>query len=412
MSDYTFDPAFARDHFIGKYIAYASRQTDAAHEYHEAIGLVLLSMVTPDIRARLRPFPKGLRTNLYVALIGSTSKSRKSTAKDIGVDILTRVLPEVLLSSKSTPEAFAEQLESRPHQSSLWAVDEFAALMVQLQRRDYLAGLVDILLELYNGVDEYRYVRTKRPVHIQAPHLSVIGCAADTVFESLHTHDVESGLLPRFAVVMPEDKPKRLPFYATGDDDTAARNELVRELAALCPKRDDEGRVTEARNACFQPQALEVIDNYAEEHEEHYNGAMFRRLMPMVLKVSLLSAIGAWHLTTMGRDIVVTSADAHAALKVIKRWTEFAEAFVQRLGESRMEILVRRASEFMSQGAPHVARRDVARYLRLDARLLADVEKTLVDRELIRVGDFKEHAAGPAIRCWQWLGGNRVSETG
>src|SRR5262245_56808494 len=131
MSDYAFDAAFARDHFVGAYTAYAARLTDAAHEYHEAAALVLLAMVTPDIRARFKPFPKGLRTNLYISLLGSTSISRKSTAKDIGVDLLMRMMPHALLSLKTTPEAFAAQLQKRPRQATLWAVDEFAALLVQ-----------------------------------------------------------------------------------------------------------------------------------------------------------------------------------------------------------------------------------------------------------------------------------------
>jgi len=406
MSEYVFDAAFPRDHFVGAYTAYAGQLTDAAHEYHEAVALVLLSTVTSDLRARFKPFPKGLRTNLYVALLGSTSITRKSTAKDIGVDLLTRVLPRALLSSKTTPEAFAEQLQDRPRQSSLWAVDEFAALLVQFQRRDYMTGLVDVLLELYNGVDEYTYSRTKKPVIIRSPHLSVIGCAADTVFDALHLHDIESGLLPRFAIVMPESKPSRLPFFESGDEDTAARNNLVSQLNKLCPKRGEDGQVIGApREVRFQPQTLDVIDQFAKEQEERHTGAMFRRLMPMVLKVAVLSAVGAFRLT-IGNDIIVTAEDASAAITVVSRWTRFAGAFMERLSESKTEVLVRRASEFMrTRKNPTVARRAVARRLHVDSRLFADVERTLLDRELIKMVEHKAHAAGPTggTKCWVWL---------
>ncbi len=406
MSEYAFDAAFARDHFVGSYIAYAGGLTDAAHDYHEAIALVLLAMVTPDVRAHLKPFPKGLRTNLYAALIGSTTSSRKSTAKDIGVDLLTRVLPHALLSAKTTPEAFAEQLQTRPKQSSLWAVDEFAALLVQFQRREYMTGLVDVLLELYNGVDEYTYSRIKNPVSIKCPHLNVIGCAADTIFDNLHAHDVESGLLPRFAIVMPASKPKRMSFFESGDEDTAARNNLVRRLYTLCPSHSDDGQVIGTpRDVRFQPQALDVIDQFAKEQEEHHSGAIFRRLMPMVLKVATLSAVGSFRLT-LGDAIIVTSEDAGAAIKVVTRWAQSAEAFMERLSESKVDVLVRRASEFMrTRKTPNVPRRLVARRLHVDSRVFADVEKTMLDRELIKVANVKEHAAGPAAGtcCWVWL---------
>ena len=39
---YTFDCAVPDDHFLAKWVAYASERTDAAHEYHEAAGLAYL----------------------------------------------------------------------------------------------------------------------------------------------------------------------------------------------------------------------------------------------------------------------------------------------------------------------------------------------------------------------------------
>jgi hypothetical protein len=269
-----------------------------------------------------------------------------------------------------------------------------------------MTGLVDVLLELYNGVDEYTYSRTKQPVSIKGPHLSIIGCAADTVFDDLHQHDIESGLLPRFAIVMPELKPKRKAFFESGDEDTAARNNLVSQLHTLCPKRNEEGQVTGTpRDLRFQPQALDVIDQFAKQQEERHSGAMFRRLMPMVLKVAALSAVGGFRLT-IGHDIIVTAEDANAAIKVVTRWIGFAGAFMERLSESKTEVLVRRASEFMrTRKTSTVARRAVARRLRVDSRAFADIEKTLLDRELIKVVEHKTHAAGPTggTKSWVWL---------
>src|SRR5262245_14809189 len=40
---YSFTAAVSPDHFLGRWIAYASARTDAAHEYHEAAALVLLA---------------------------------------------------------------------------------------------------------------------------------------------------------------------------------------------------------------------------------------------------------------------------------------------------------------------------------------------------------------------------------
>lgn len=399
MSSYSFDAAFPAGHFVTDYIGYASRQTDAAYEYHEAIALSLLAAATPDVRAEIKQFPHGLRTNLYVALIGSTSKSRKSTAKDIGVDLLQRAFPFALLPDKATPEAFASKLADQRKRASLWAIDEFAALLVQMHRREYLAGLVSLGLSLYQQPN-HTYERQKGNIVIQDAHLTIIGCAADTVFDNLHKADVESGLLPRFAIVMPEHKPERLPFAASADDDATTKNRLVSRLSAMAPTRDDQGRwIGESRIAAFSGEAFNAVDRFAQEHETRYDGEMFRRLIAMLLKVAILSAIGSSGFRLSGHTVVSVD-DVASAEVVVARWSQFAEAFTQRLGESRVENLVRRASSFMqSRTKSVVARRAVARHLHVESRTFADVEKTMLDRELITVVTGQDSKA----RCWKWL---------
>jgi hypothetical protein len=400
MSDYRFDAAFPADHFVSRYIAYASRQTDAAHEYHEALALALMATATPDVRAEIKQFPHALRTNLYIALVGSTSKSRKSTAKDIAIDVAQRAFPSALLSDTSTPEAFAMELAEHRQQASLWGIDEFAALLVQMHRREYLAGLVKLVLELY-GKPDYVYKRVKGNVAIRDAHLTIIGCAADTVFDALHSHDVESGLLPRFAIVYPERKPPRLPFAASAETDQKERNELVYRLSKIAPPRDDQGRWTgDPRRAFLTRDAFEAVDVFAQEHENTYDGEMFRRLLPMVLKVAVLASVGSAAFA-LGRDgVTVTVDDVRSAITVVSRWTRFADAFTRRLGESRVENLVRRASDFLrTRNKEFVTRRAVARHLHIDSRAFADVERTMLDRELIEhvvVRDSKQ-------RCWKWL---------
>ena len=83
---YSFLSPCPPDHFLTRWIDSASKRTDAAHEYHEAAGLVLLASATPNVRARLRPYPRGLPTNLYVLLIGDSTISRKTTSANLARD--------------------------------------------------------------------------------------------------------------------------------------------------------------------------------------------------------------------------------------------------------------------------------------------------------------------------------------
>jgi hypothetical protein len=403
MSSYRFDAAFPDGHFVSDYMEFASRQTDAAYEYHEAVALTLLATATPDVRAHIKQFPNALRTNLYVALVGSTSKSRKSTAKDIGIDLARRVFPTAVIADKSTPEAFAMELADHNRVPALWGIDEFAALLVQMHRRDHLQGLVSLVLELY-GKPDHIYKRVKGNVEIRDAHLTIIGCAADTVFDALHTTDVESGLLPRFAIIFPDTKPARMPFAALTAADDEKRNALVRRLAAIAPQqRDSNGRwMGEPRIAEFGQDAFAAIDRFAQQVEERHDGEMFRRLLPMVLKVAILSAMGSASALTFGLDGTrpVAVEDVEAAIKVISRWARFAEVFTQRLGASKVDNLIRRAIAFFeSRKAEYAPRRTIARHLHVDNRVFADVEKTMLDRELIAVVVNQ----GSKQRLWKWL---------
>ena len=86
---YAFEAAVPSDHFVAQWVAYASRCTDAAYEYHEAAALNLVATCTPTVRARLAQYPNGLGTNAYWLFIGDSTTSRKSTAKDLGRDVLS-----------------------------------------------------------------------------------------------------------------------------------------------------------------------------------------------------------------------------------------------------------------------------------------------------------------------------------
>ncbi len=386
MTEYNFRTAFPDDHFVSEYIRYASQQTDASHEYHEAVALALLSVATPDVVAPIAQFPLGLRTNLYLLLVGTTSLSRKSTAKDIGKDLAKRVWPGVLLNEKSTPEAFAQDLASRSARSSLWAVDEFAQMLVQMHKRDFMTGLAGLLLEVYSGAD-YTYQRTSKPsVAITAPHLSLVGCCADTIFDKLHEDDVTSGLLPRFGIVMPTSKPARMAFHETHANLTSDANALMFRLNELSPRRDPAGAlIGPPRSITFSPAALDAIDQFGAECEKQ-TGELFRRLAPMAMKVAMLSAVG--HKFRLD-PLVVSGDDAANAVQVVRRWAESAAVFQRKLGETRLEKLVTRAlalawTKGQKTGVP-VGRRLLARLLHVDAKSMAEAEKTLADRGHIAV---------------------------
>jgi hypothetical protein len=415
---YAFEAAVGADHFLSQWIGYASRCTDAAFEYHEAAALTLMAAATPTVRARLAQYPGGLGTNFYGLVIGDSTTSRKSTSKDLARDLLYRVLPSSLCSDAFSPEGFVEQLASRPRQSTCLFVDEFSELLSKLHHAPHMAGMKGLLLTVYGG-GSYSYrkhsKRTKAGEkivdedQIVDPHLSVLGCTTPAIFESLTEADVLSGLLPRFAIVMPTAKPARRPFFESDDDLENARNHLARWVGRLHAWATSQSTPRVVR---FEFGVLSLLDEQffvaleqAGTAQTDTGRAMLSRLSAMALKLSMLLAAGRAD-TPDQVDLGVTLDDATAAMTIARRWQGYALAFAARIGESNFERKLQRVLTVVRQHRS-VPRHVVAKLAHCDKKTLDSIRDTLVDRGQIVVPVVKADRGRPG-EIWR----NEVIEGG
>jgi hypothetical protein len=413
---YTFTPPVPAGHFLADYIAYASARTDAPHEYHEAAGLALLASATAGVKARLRPYPHGLGTNLYMLLLGPSTTWRKSTAKDIARDIHDAVIPNGSLADLTSPEGFLEQLAARSGEASTWFVDEVGDLLDKLHHAKFMAGLKGALLQLYDGRD-YRYTRHSKRAKggqreqdedfVRDPHLSILGLGTEALFDGLTSTDLTTGLLIRFAIVAPARKPPRRGFDEAPPELADRRQALTRRLHAVfawC--------LAGSPAVVFAPGALARLDRFAArgEHDaaelEERQRAMLQRLDAMVIKLSMLCAAGRSDATAQAQ-LVVEPRDVEAATTIATRWRRDAVSFAERIGETEFERAVGRALRIAERRKGPVNRRDIARAVHIPKRMLDDVEATLTDRGLIRV-ERRERRGTQTLVTWEFLRGGHV----
>jgi hypothetical protein len=403
---YSFVHGFPPKHFVATWIAHFGRQSDAALEYHEAAALVALAQATPKLTALISGTSEGLRTNLYVLLVGDAGRSRKSTAKDYGVNTIKQALPGILLPEQMTQESLVESLTQCNGGPALWAIDEFTDTLVKMLNATYLAGMRGILLELY-GRTNYTYRRVSKKFKknkddevereedvfsVSDVTLSLIGCATPTLFEDLDSTAVGSGLLTRFAIVMPERKPPRKPQYALTEDPIPAS--LVRWL-------HDVNLRTAKQVVQFAPGVLERLDDAIDRpiDEADDRCQMTVRMGAMGRKVAMLSAAGRPEFKLEGQPLVVTLEDAEAAIRVVSRWTDYARAFESRIGESAFERNVQRCVALVK--GKTVNRRVIAQRVHVSARDMAEIEKTLQMRGQIEVFEHRPETGRPSF-TWRW----------
>lgn len=369
---YHFEPAFDDDHFISNFIRYVAAQTDAPREYAEAAGLSLLSLASYRCRASLAPYPQGLLTNLYIALVGETTRTRKSTVQRITADIAKQILPASVLPNRATTEALINALAARNGIPSLWMPDEFGVALAEIYHRDFMSGLEELLLSAYSN-DDYNYEKVGGTVSVRSPYLSVLAaCTPESLARSGPTA-VESGLLPRFAVVYPKILPEPRAVGTTPKDLAVMRSNIISHLQQIQSWANGHTDIQ------FPDSSLSIL-NTAEQNL----GTSAPRLPTMLYKVSALSAC-----SRMAN--VVTDADTEAAIAVVNRWAEGMRSLVPLLYRSSSDALFDKQTEFAmstleqhpyGEGCP---RSVIAQALSVKASRLDEIERALLDRGQVRV---------------------------
>ena len=395
---YTFQPAFGSEHFVSQYIELVSVRTDAAHEYAEAAGLILLAVATPGVRARLTIFPSGLGTNLYLLVLGASTRSRKSTVMRATTDLIERSsLAGALMPDKMSPEAFVEQIAQRDGAGALWPVDEFGPMLGKFHHATYMEDFAGNLLSGYDGKQIWGARRSKRNKdtgrneqdqdRARQPHLNIYALSTPALlFKKLILEDIAGGLLPRFGIVFPLTKPQRRDIERVQEDLQERERLIITWLNRIAEWSANGGQVDVDDAALIAINAYDRAgeDRQAARDHDDVASLMFERHLGMLVKVAMLSSIGRSDLDAP--ILVVTAADVHAAEIVLDRWATFATTFVGKLGDSELEGQINRASALV-QKYGHRHRRDLSRSLKLSKRQLDEIEATMRERDLITAKD-------------------------
>jgi len=360
------------DHFVSAYVRYASEQTDASPEYHEACALTLLATATAPARVALAPYPGGLHTNLYLVLVGSTTRSRKSTAQNIATDISDAIAPYATLPSRITTEALVHELAGTGGLARLWTPDEFGMMIAEVGRRDFLRGVEELLLTVYGGKD-YVYTTMRDTVTIKNPHLSVLGAATQESLALAGPTAMLGGLLPRFGIVFPGGaEPPRAPSMVEGLADK--RRAVVHKLRAVQQYVTDNPKVTMTEGA------IAVLSKAENEYVD--KGAHIARLPMMLYKVAALNALAA------GTNVVQADMAA-AAVVMVDRWRAGADRLQPYLRRKAVDIefdrLMFSALDALKELGGEAHRSQVARKVGVTKSKMDTVQATLVDQGYITV---------------------------
>jgi len=218
--------------FLKAYRDHAERLTDAPPIFHLWVGLSVLGAALGNACWVYawggRKYP-----HLWIVLLADSGVFRKTTAINVGVDILREAEPARVYPSEWSFEALLNILASRP--AGLLVAREFRRFMAATLR-DYSVGAKEALVDLYDSpaVDERR-TKGEGLVQIKnaAPAL-LSSTTLDWFVTSLRAEDIGGGLFSRLLVVTGKEPGEWRGLGATRcAADQEVRTSLVDHLKGL-----------------------------------------------------------------------------------------------------------------------------------------------------------------------------------
>ena len=233
---------FLKPGWMKDYLEYTSGH-EAPEDFHVWVGLTIIgaslrrSVWWDNVYYKLYP-------NLYTVLVSPPGVGKKTTAINIGVDILKSACPEVkIIAEKATPEGLAHRL-SRPIESlkdagGLKIEVRSEALLVApelttfLGREQYNEGLIVCLTRLYDCANELEVTTISRKVEkLRNVFAAFLGATTPSELgKAIPASASGGGLMSRLNIIQKDGSPRSVPFAVPID--STYRELLVNRLQAL-----------------------------------------------------------------------------------------------------------------------------------------------------------------------------------
>jgi len=389
--------------------------------FHEAAGLWLLATAVGRRLYGESPWGVRIYPNLYMMLVAGTTFYRKSTAYKLAESVARAAIPHMLMPTPGSPERFQEALAGRmptnfdkltkAQQERLTKGQPFAAqrgllkdevsgLFGAINKRDYMVGMKDLLMELYDCPDYFdKDTQTGLNV-VENAALSILGVTTPASLGcAISTGDWDNGLLVRFALLMPEpdyaERPASLVYQA-------APLELIDDLRRL-HERLPAPEMTEM--GWSAPGALRLnvkcwaeVQQYGDhlrrlcdprrevELDDRLKG-VYGRMHVQAFKLASLFAALDW-LNTADESPTVTADHWKTAQDIADKWRVSAHRLLEQLDRSGEATVERRQQDRMltlirAKGRQGCELRDLYRQMHITAKVGRQVAQELVKAGLV-----------------------------
>lgn len=357
----------ASEGFLRSYIQNCIDSTDAPPVFHLGVGLVILGAAMGN-NVRIPSYGHQiLYPNIWLVLIAPSGFMRKSTALSLGKSLLVQAVPKRILPDDFTPEKLADILKDEA--AGIMTISEFVKIL-QILDRDYNRGAKEMLTELYDSPDHYVIQRKMGgKTTITDAAISLLGATTVGWLEDrVKKRDLEGGFLARFLFLPATERGPRV----TEIPDVAHNIRL-----SLC---DHLRSVAEVKGVADFSLVKKIYNDWEYKYERHIE----KDGMPSEL-TGVYSRAGV---TARKLAVIFQASLKPGELKISPGAMQSAMAFVEYIhrataqiarsfGDSWFEKQLIKAKHFVMSRGGRVKRDDLIRHMKIKARDLDEVMRTL-----------------------------------
>ena len=395
------------DAFINDYKTWANQATDAPMQYHELACFITLSALI-SAGLYLKVEWGEMPPNLWGLVLGESTLTRKTTAMRLPMDMLLEIDDGLILATDGSAEGLLTGLSHRPQRVSIFLRDEVSGFFDAINRKDYLAGLPEVLTQLYDVPKVITRLLRKDTVTITEPYFIFFGGGIrDRVYSLVNEDYILSGFLPRFLIVSGENDLSR--FRGTGPPTQASterKDNILRTLSDIRERYNANVPVTIAGQtvemasrieARLTPKAWDVfrsvesilVNAGASSESSMYVLPTFTRLAFSTLKMSMLVAASRRE-PTPANTLIVEDSDVKQAAFYVQKWGKYTVDLIMNTGKTKGEKDIDRALVAIKK-REGLTKAEFMQRLHLDAKRSRELLDTLIQRGLI---DMKPHGRG------------------
>jgi hypothetical protein len=340
-----------------------------------------------------------MQLNLWFMILADTTLTRKSTAMDIAMDLIVEVDSDAILATDGSIEGLLTTLATRPGKPSVFLRDEFSGLLEQMTKRDYYAGMAEMLTKMYDGKLQKRVLR-KEIIEVKEPVLIVFAGGIKRKITSLLSFEqVSSGFMPRFIFITAESdvtkiKPMGPPTGFTSNNREAILDEL-RDMAKhyrqqqtihierlemdIVEDRRWDAQLTDEAWIRYNELEAQLLDAGMGFDRPEIMTPTYDRLSKSILKCAVLLAASRQR----KEKVVVERIDIIRAATYAESWRMFAREVMNAVGKSQAEhqydLIVGAVTR-----KPGISRSTLMQHYHLSSRDADVIFRTLEERQLIR----------------------------